>query len=55
MAEALGDLPLALAQAAGYMAGTGTSAAEYLELLAARAGQILDRARPATYRGRWRR
>jgi hypothetical protein len=50
VAAALGDLPLALAQAAGYMTGTGTSAAEYLELLAARAGQILDRGQPPTYR-----
>jgi hypothetical protein len=50
VAQALGDLPLALAQAAGYMTGTGTPAVEYLDLLAARAGQILDRARPSTYR-----
>ncbi len=41
MALALGDLPLALAQAAGYMASTGTPTADYLELLAARAAQIL--------------
>ena len=51
VAAALGDLPLAIAQAAGYMTGTGTAAAEYLDLLAARAGQILDRARPSSYRG----
>ena len=50
MAEALGDLPLALAQAAGYMAATGMSAAEYLELLAARAAQVLDEGRSAVYR-----
>ena len=50
VAQALGDLPLALAQAAGYMTGTGTPAAEYLDLLAARAGQILDRAQPPTHR-----
>jgi hypothetical protein len=49
VAQALGDLPLALAQAAGYMAGTGTSAAEYLDLLAARAAQILDQSRSAAY------
>ena len=49
VAAALGDLPLALAQAAGYMAGTGTPAAEYLELLAARAAQVLDQGRSAAY------
>ena len=49
VAQALGDLPLALAQAAGYMAGTGTPAAEYLDLLAARAAQILDQGRSAAY------
>ena len=49
VAQALGDLPLALAQAAGYMAGTGTPAAEYLDLLAARAAQVLDQGRPAAY------
>ncbi len=49
VAAALGDLPLALAQAAGYMAGTGTAAAEYLDLLAARAAQVLDQGRSAAY------
>ena len=49
VAPALGDLPLALAQAAGYMAGTGTPAAEYLGLLATRAAQILDQGRSAAY------
>jgi tetratricopeptide (TPR) repeat protein len=49
VAEALGDLPLAVAQAAGYMAATGMSAAEYLDLLAARAAQILDQGRSAAY------
>ena len=49
VAAALGDLPLALAQAAGYMAGTGTPAAEYLELLAVRAAQVLDQGRSAAY------
>ena len=37
LAAALGDLPLALAQAAGFMAGTGTPAREYLGLLQSRA------------------
>ena len=49
VAQALGDLPLALAQAAGYMAGTGAPAAEYLELLAVRAAQVLDQGRSAAY------
>ena len=50
VAQALGDLPLALAQAAGYMAGTGTPAGEYLELLAARAAQVLEQGTSAAYR-----
>ena len=50
VARALGDLPLALAQAAGYMTGTGTPAAEYLKLLAERAGQVLDRGQLWSYR-----
>ena len=49
VAQALGDLPLALAQAAGYMAGTGTPAGEYLELLAVRAAEVLDQGRSAAY------
>jgi transcriptional regulator with XRE-family HTH domain len=42
LAAGLGDLPLALAKAAAFMAATGTSAGEYLELLQARAGPLLD-------------
>jgi hypothetical protein len=49
LADRLGDLPLAIAQAAGFMAETGTNAAEYLELLETRAGQILDEGRPVSY------
>jgi hypothetical protein len=49
VAAALGDLPLALAQAAGYMTGTGTTAVEYLELLAGRAGQVLDLGQPLSH------
>jgi tetratricopeptide (TPR) repeat protein len=49
VAEAVGDLPLALAQAAGFMAQTGMPAAEYAGLLAERAAEILDLGRPATY------
>jgi hypothetical protein len=49
VASALGDLPLAIAQAAGFMADTGIPAAEYLGLLAVRAEGILDHGRPALY------
>ena len=50
MAQALGDLPLALAQAAAYMEETGTLAGEYLDLLAARAAQVLDQGQPPLHR-----
>jgi hypothetical protein len=40
----LGDLPLAVAQAGGFMAETGMPAAEYLNLLRTRAGHVLDQA-----------
>jgi hypothetical protein len=49
VAEGLGDLPLAIAQAAGYMADTGTPAGDYLGLLAVRAAEILDQGRPLSY------
>lgn len=49
VAEGLGDLPLAIAQAAGYMADTGMPANDYLGLLAARASEILDQGRPLSY------
>ena len=42
IADQLGDLPLAVAEAAGYMAETGMVAAEYLGLLRTRAAQLLD-------------
>jgi transcriptional regulator with XRE-family HTH domain len=45
----LGDLPLALAQAAGFMADTGMLASQYLGLLQTRAGQLLDRGAPGSY------
>jgi tetratricopeptide (TPR) repeat protein len=48
-AEALGDLPLGITQAAGYMADTGTPVDEYLGLLETRAGQVLDLAPPVSY------
>ena len=44
LAAQLGDLPLAVAQAAGFIADTGTSAAQYLDLLATQAGKLLDQA-----------
>ena len=49
VAEGLGDLPLAVAQAAGYMEDTGMPADEYLGLLVARSAEILDQGRPLSY------
>jgi hypothetical protein len=48
LAAQLGDLPLAIVQAAGFMAETGTPAASYLELLAGQAGHLLDQAAPGS-------
>jgi transcriptional regulator with XRE-family HTH domain/tetratricopeptide (TPR) repeat protein len=48
LAAELGDLPLAIAQAAGFMAETGTPAEGYLGLLRARAGPLLDQAAPGS-------
>ena len=42
LAAQLGDLPLAIVQTAGFMADTGTMAAQFLELLRTQAGQLLD-------------
>ena len=54
LAAQLGDLPLAVAQAAGFMAETGMRPREYLDLLRTRAGQLLDQAAPeSSTRGRW--
>jgi hypothetical protein len=44
LAAGLGDLPLAIAQAAGFMAETGMPAGQYLGLLATQAGKLLDQA-----------
>ena len=44
LAAELGDLPLAVAQAAGFMAETGMPAGQYLGLLATQAGTLLDQA-----------
>ncbi len=49
VAEATGDLPLAMAQAAGYMVRTGMPAAEYVNLLRDRAAGVLAEGRPASY------
>lgn len=49
VAEMLGDLPLALAQAAGYMAETGAGTGEYLRLLTSRAAEVLNEGRPVSY------
>jgi Domain of unknown function (DUF4062)/Tetratricopeptide repeat/NB-ARC domain len=48
LAAQLGDLPLAVAQAAGFMAETGMSAAQYLDLLRTRAGELLEQAAPGS-------
>ena len=48
LAAELGDLPLALAQAAAFMSGTGTSAGDYLGLLRTRAGPLLDQPVPGS-------
>ena len=42
LAAGLGDLPLAIAQAASYMGDSGTPAAEYLDLIKTRAARILN-------------
>jgi Tetratricopeptide repeat/Domain of unknown function (DUF4062)/NB-ARC domain len=48
LATELGDLPLAVAQAAGFMAETSTSAAQYLDLLRTQAAKLLDQAHPGS-------
>jgi len=49
LAKELGDLPLGVSQAAGYLVETGMPAGRYLELLATRAGEILAEGRPSSY------
>lgn len=51
LADALGDLPLALAQAAGVLSETRMPAAEYLDLLARTPAEVLDEGRPLSYPG----
>ena len=48
LAARLGDLPLAVAQAAGFMAETGMPAAQYLDLLRTQAGTLLDQPAPGS-------
>ncbi|MEX5633459.1 FxSxx-COOH system tetratricopeptide repeat protein [Parafrankia sp. FMc2] len=50
VAEALGDLPLAVAQAAAWLAETGMPAGEYLRLLADRPLETLGTSSPLDYR-----
>jgi hypothetical protein len=51
LADQLGDLALAIAQAAGYMTESGMAAGQYLRLLGTRAGQLLGmkEGRPSSY------
>ncbi|MGK5557599.1 FxSxx-COOH system tetratricopeptide repeat protein [Actinomadura kijaniata] len=49
LAEALGDLPLALEQAGALQAETGMSVEEYLRLLEEHTGQVLDEGKPSEY------
>ena len=48
LADQLGDLPLAVAQAAGFMAETGIPVGEYLDLLRTQAGRLLDQPAPGS-------
>jgi len=48
LADQVGDLPLAIAQAAGFMAESGMPADEYLNLLRTQAGKLLDQAAPGS-------
>lgn len=49
LAEALGDLPLALEQASGWLHMTGMRASEYLRLLEERRSELLDLSPPHDY------
>jgi hypothetical protein len=49
VALAVGDLPLAVVQAASYMADTGMPAAEYLPLMSSRAAELMNLGRPSSY------
>jgi hypothetical protein len=49
VSAAVGDLPLAVAQAAAYMTPAGITPGDYVQLVHARAAEILDQGRPASY------
>jgi Tetratricopeptide repeat/Domain of unknown function (DUF4062)/NB-ARC domain len=49
IAQALGDLPLALTQAGAHLADTATGMEDYLTLLAERTTELLAHGAPATY------
>ncbi|MBV9448205.1 MAG: tetratricopeptide repeat protein [Streptosporangiaceae bacterium] len=49
LATELGDLPLAIAQAAGFMAETAMPADEYLDLLKSRTRELLAQGAPGSY------
>jgi Tetratricopeptide repeat/Domain of unknown function (DUF4062)/NB-ARC domain len=49
VAQALGDLPLALAQTGAHLADTATGVQDYLSLLAGRTMELLAHGAPATY------
>jgi Domain of unknown function (DUF4062)/Tetratricopeptide repeat/NB-ARC domain len=49
IADALGDLPLALSQAAAYLTETGMPTDDYLSLLDERTAELLTYVTPATY------
>ncbi|MCA1695323.1 MAG: TIR domain-containing protein, partial [Actinobacteria bacterium] len=49
LAQALGDLPLALTQAAGVLSETGMPVTEYLELLDTTGAEVLDEGTPISY------
>jgi hypothetical protein len=51
LATALGDLPLAIAQAAAYLAETRMRAAEYVALLEDHVAELLSESKPTSYRG----
>ena len=49
VAEALGDLPLAIEQAGAWLAETGTSAAEYVEQISKQSAVVLALSQPIDY------
>jgi TIR domain/NB-ARC domain len=51
LAEELGDLPLALEQAAAYLEQTSMPLAEYLDLFRRRREELLGRGEPSAYQG----